>query len=286
MPVTELIPLSISDPLVGGHLEIYCDDCERAARSWKAAASCRATKIMRIDHKMGYATLGQFLGVLHRTAPIHLGSRVTLVLNQRSVAKPYVDDNRMFYLAADNDQDREWVDELAARRLDQSAAGLSPLSEEASDAGAVRRSLRRPRRGRHGDRPALAFAAGAVALWSTNALVARYLLASHPLSLVQFLQFAGPRWSFLADPAPLSSAAAAGGDARRAPCRRPSASSAWSAPWCCNIWPSRSMPVVEANLIAYTWPLMVAAAIIAAAARGARRCWRQPRHRALSAWRW
>ncbi|QPC95292.1 hypothetical protein GA829_26590 [Mesorhizobium sp. INR15] len=62
---------------------------------------------------MNYATLGQFLGVLHRTAPIQHGSRVTLVLNQRSVAKPYVDDNRMFYLAADNDQDREWVNELA-----------------------------------------------------------------------------------------------------------------------------------------------------------------------------
>ncbi|RJT34349.1 hypothetical protein D3227_23715 [Mesorhizobium waimense] len=62
---------------------------------------------------MSYATLGQFLGVLHRTAPIQLGERVTLVLNQRSVSKPYVDDNRMFYLAADNDRDREWVNELA-----------------------------------------------------------------------------------------------------------------------------------------------------------------------------
>ncbi|QKC73988.1 hypothetical protein EB815_26625 [Mesorhizobium loti] len=62
---------------------------------------------------MKYATLGQFLGVLHRTAPIQYGERVTLVLNQRSVAKPYVDDNRMFYLAADNDHDRQWVNELA-----------------------------------------------------------------------------------------------------------------------------------------------------------------------------
>ncbi|AZO12929.1 hypothetical protein EN817_10225 [Mesorhizobium sp. M3A.F.Ca.ET.174.01.1.1] len=62
---------------------------------------------------MNYATLGQFLGVLHRAAPIQLGERVTLVLNQRSVSKPYVDDNRMFYLAADNDQDRAWVNELA-----------------------------------------------------------------------------------------------------------------------------------------------------------------------------
>ncbi|RWH71546.1 MAG: hypothetical protein EOR72_17410 [Mesorhizobium sp.] len=62
---------------------------------------------------MNYATLGQFLGVLHRTAPIQLGERVTLVLNQRSTIRPYVDDNRLFYLAADNDHDRAWVNELA-----------------------------------------------------------------------------------------------------------------------------------------------------------------------------
>ena len=37
----------------------------------------------------------------------------SFMLNQRSAAKPYVDDNRMFYLAADNDQDRSWVEELA-----------------------------------------------------------------------------------------------------------------------------------------------------------------------------
>ncbi|TIW87302.1 MAG: EamA/RhaT family transporter, partial [Mesorhizobium sp.] len=35
---------------------------------------------------------------------------------------------------------------------------------------------------------ALVFAAGAVALWSTNALVGKSLLASHPVSQVQFLQ--------------------------------------------------------------------------------------------------
>jgi hypothetical protein len=34
---------------------------------------------------------------------------------------------------------------------------------------------------------ALVFAAGAVALWSTNALVGKFLLASHPVSQVQFL---------------------------------------------------------------------------------------------------
>ena len=45
--------------------------------------------------------------------------------------------------------------------------------------------------------PALAFAAGAIALWSTNAFVARYMLADHPLSLIQFLQFAGAALVFL-----------------------------------------------------------------------------------------
>src|SRR6478609_8711635 len=46
---------------------------------------------------------------------------------------------------------------------------------------------------RHGSSSisALVFAAGAVALWSTNALVGKSLLATHPVSQVQFLQFAG-----------------------------------------------------------------------------------------------
>src|SRR3954464_12431401 len=42
-----------------------------------------------------------------------------------------------------------------------------------------------------GSPSALVFAAGAVALWSTNALVGKSLLASHPVSLVQLLQFCG-----------------------------------------------------------------------------------------------
>ena len=47
------------------------------------------------------------------------------------------------------------------------------------------------------------------------------------------------------------------------------------------------MPVVEANLIAYTWPLMVAAAVIASGRRATPdRCWRQPPPSGSSAWRW
>ena len=62
---------------------------------------------------VGHSTLGHFIGVLHRTRPLEYGERITLVLNLRSVERPFVDDNRMFYLAADNDHDQSWVKEMA-----------------------------------------------------------------------------------------------------------------------------------------------------------------------------
>ena len=39
---------------------------------------------------------------------------MTLVLNLRSVERSFVDDNRLFYLAADTDQEDEWVKEIAS----------------------------------------------------------------------------------------------------------------------------------------------------------------------------
>ena len=66
---------------------------------------------------------------------------------------------------------------------------------------------------------ALAFALGAVALWATNALVGKTLLASHPVSHVQFLQFCGASLVFAlirllgASPSPL---VGEGGSARSA----------------------------------------------------------------------
>jgi drug/metabolite transporter (DMT)-like permease len=168
-----------------------------------------------------------------------------------------------------------------------------------------------------GPRAALVFAAGAVALWSTNALVGKSLLASHPVSLVQFLQFTGAALVFAlirligrAFPSPL-----VGPEGRASPVARPGGGSARSAET--DGWTERrrrqagtplirrllrhllpqgekveptsfaavlvplavgivglvgtmvlqyvafaSMPVIEANLVAYTWPLMVAAAVI------------------------
>ncbi|RUW33473.1 DMT family transporter [Mesorhizobium sp. M1E.F.Ca.ET.041.01.1.1] len=152
---------------------------------------------------------------------------------------------------------------------------------------------------------ALALAFGAVALWATNALVGKTLLASHPVSEVQFLQFCGAALVFVVirlmstSPSPL---VGEGGSARSAetdegcssevrPQRsleHPSSDLASRG----HLLPQgekgrtplaayavgfiglvgtmvlqyiafASMPVIEANLVAYTWPLMVAAAVIA-----------------------
>ncbi|MBZ9674958.1 DMT family transporter [Mesorhizobium sp. ES1-1] len=109
---------------------------------------------------------------------------------------------------------------------------------------------------------ALGFAAGAVALWSSNALAGKTLLANHPVSQVQFLQFAGAALVFAVirsvsrDRAPppvgLSAmlvATAVGFVGLVGTMVLQYAAFA-------------SVPVIEANLVAYTWPLMVAAAAI------------------------
>ncbi|WP_083354913.1 MULTISPECIES: DMT family transporter [unclassified Mesorhizobium] len=150
----------------------------------------------------------------------------------------------------------------------------------------------------------LAFALGAVALWATNALVGKTLLAAYPVSQVQLLQFCGAALVFAlirlmsASPSPLvgegGSARSAETDEgcssgvrrRRSP-EHPSSDLASRDP----LLPQRekgtsalaaytvgflglvgtmvlqyigfaSMPVIEANLVAYTWPLMTAAAVI------------------------
>ncbi|TPK98305.1 MULTISPECIES: DMT family transporter [unclassified Mesorhizobium] len=147
---------------------------------------------------------------------------------------------------------------------------------------------------------ALAFALGAVALWATNALVGKTLLAAYPVSQVQFLQFCGATLVFALIrffPSPL---VGEGGRAKlgrmRGVGRITDAGVSSNTPH-----PSRrfapihllpqgekgnaalayavgflglvgtmvlqyigfaSMPVIEANLVAYTWPLMTAAAVI------------------------
>lgn len=113
VPVTELIPLAISDPIIGGELELFLGDCETGKAMTDVGKAPGQGDILRIAHKMGYSTLGQFHGILHRTSPIKYGHRLTLVLNLRSVERSFIDDNRMFYLAADTDLDDSWIQEMA-----------------------------------------------------------------------------------------------------------------------------------------------------------------------------
>lgn len=112
VPLTELVSLDISDPIIGGELEIYLGNSEAGKCETDAGRELPESKILRIPHRVGYSTVGQFLGVLHRTAPIRYGHRLTLNLNLRSVDRSFVDDNRPFYLAADTDHDDAWMDEI------------------------------------------------------------------------------------------------------------------------------------------------------------------------------
>ncbi|QKC84571.1 DMT family transporter [Mesorhizobium sp. NZP2077] len=109
---------------------------------------------------------------------------------------------------------------------------------------------------------ALVFATGAVALWSTNALVGKSLLANHPVSQVQFLQFAGAALVFAAI-RPMSREKAAPVMAGAAAISLAVGFIGLVGTMVLQYIAFASMPVIEANLVAYTWPLMVAAAVIA-----------------------
>jgi len=117
---------------------------------------------------------------------------------------------------------------------------------------------------------ALVFAAGAVALWSTNALVGKSLLATYPVSLVQFLQFVGaalvfviirfmPRENVQSENAPPENALAS---VKAALLPVTVGFIGLVGTMVLQYIAFASMPVIEANLVAYTWPLMVAAAVI------------------------
>ncbi|WP_214474116.1 DMT family transporter [Mesorhizobium sp. dw_380] len=108
---------------------------------------------------------------------------------------------------------------------------------------------------------ALVFAAGAVALWSTNALVGKSLLANHPVSQVQFLQCAGAALVFAFVRFMSREKAAPVAGAALAPLAVGFVGLVGT--MVLQYIAFASMPVIEANLVAYTWPLMVAAAVIA-----------------------
>ena len=108
---------------------------------------------------------------------------------------------------------------------------------------------------------ALAFAFGAVALWATNALVGKTLLALYPVSQVQFLQFCGAALVFALIrlfPSPLLPQ----GEKGHAVLAYAAGFLGLVGTMVLQYIGFASMPVIEANLVAYTWPLMTAAAVI------------------------
>jgi hypothetical protein len=109
IPITEMVPLSIEN-LVGGELELYRGSSEVGLARVAANEEINESETVRVDHRAGYSIFGQLMRLMHRVAPIEQGSRITLNLNLRSAKHPYIDDNSLCYLAADN-PDLEWQNE-------------------------------------------------------------------------------------------------------------------------------------------------------------------------------
>ena len=122
VPVTEMIPLVIDDALVGGELEIFEGPSETGLARQAVDDRFDDDEIVRIAHQKGYSIVGQLMRLMHRVAPISHGSRVTLNLNLRSRERPYIDDNSMCYLAADNpgrEWEAEYIRDMRERQLPQ-----------------------------------------------------------------------------------------------------------------------------------------------------------------------
>jgi hypothetical protein len=120
VPITEMIPLIIDDGLVGGELEIFGGPSEAGLARQATDDHFDDDELIRIPHRMGYSIVGQLMRLMHRVTPISRGSRITLNLNLRSLERPYIDDNSMYYLAADNpslDFVDEYVADLRERQL-------------------------------------------------------------------------------------------------------------------------------------------------------------------------
>jgi hypothetical protein len=112
IPVTELVPLAIED-LEGGELELYRGDFDHGLARLARGETIGADEIVRLDHALGYSVCGQLMRLMHRVRPASRGFRVTLNLNLRSADKPWLDDNSLTYLAADN-PDMAWLDDYVA----------------------------------------------------------------------------------------------------------------------------------------------------------------------------
>jgi len=109
VPATELVPLAMEN-LIGGELEIFRGPAEVGLARQARGMEFLQDETIRVQHKLGYSVLGQLMRLMHRVTPITSGYRITLNMNVRSAERPYIDDNSMCYLAADN-PDFAWTDE-------------------------------------------------------------------------------------------------------------------------------------------------------------------------------
>lgn len=119
VPITELVPLSIVEP-VGGELELYKGVADEGLAKAHAGLQIPPEKIIQIEHFGGFSVLGQLMRLMHRVRPMANGYRVTLNLNLRSLEKPFIDDNSMCYLAADNPDfswQGEFIEDVRKRQL-------------------------------------------------------------------------------------------------------------------------------------------------------------------------
>ncbi len=110
VPCSELIPLQL-DGVEGGELQVFHGNYEAGLSKIERGEDIPVTQITSMSHEQGSSTLGQYMRLLHRVSPITSGTRITLNLNLRSSERPFIDDNSLCYLAADN-PDLEFIAEV------------------------------------------------------------------------------------------------------------------------------------------------------------------------------
>jgi hypothetical protein len=119
VPATELVALAVDDA-EGGELTVYAGDSDEGMELVRAGEDLPPERLVKMQHEVGYSLVGQFIRVLHRAEPMTNGCRITLNFGLRSAERPYIDDNSMFYLAADNpsfDFVDEYVTDVRERQL-------------------------------------------------------------------------------------------------------------------------------------------------------------------------
>ena len=118
--VVELIPLEMKE-LEGGKTEVFKGTEDMGRYILDKEGAIPDSRILSVKHQTNCAILSQFFRVLHRSAPITAGSRITLIFGLRSVEKPFIDDNMPWYLGADNPNFDEWMpaylDDMQSKQL-------------------------------------------------------------------------------------------------------------------------------------------------------------------------